>query len=332
MLRRAFTFSGFVIALVLFITVIFSNQPCCGQEHTEEIPYNKLKFNFYDVEFASPLQGWICGKAGVLYHTKNGGITWKKQETRTLNSLFELTFVTINTGWVVGQGGLILATTDGGETWVQQKSHIENHLFSLDFVDKNHGCVVGDWGKILITEDGGKNWIDVSFDQDIILYDIDLISTTEGYMTSEFGIIYHTTDGGRTWERVFEELDEIGYGTTNFTIAFDQSGKGIAAGVEGTILTSSDGKNWERKPQLSVKSVYNILLSNGKGLAVGDSATIFETEDSGASWKQIRVPDVLTTCWLRGVSRIGNDKYIISGQHGLILFIKDSEIFWPGKK
>jgi photosystem II stability/assembly factor-like uncharacterized protein len=66
---------------------------------------------------------WITGAPGTLvFHSTDGGRTWRSAHTRQTTPLHALTFVNEQTGWAVGALGCILATIDGGATWRAQRS------------------------------------------------------------------------------------------------------------------------------------------------------------------------------------------------------------------
>ena len=80
---------------------------------------NSLNAELYACSFSSDSMGWAVGKYGNILGTRNGGITWSKQEvpdeikSLPLNSVF---FINQDIGWIVGKNGLILKTTSGGIT------------------------------------------------------------------------------------------------------------------------------------------------------------------------------------------------------------------------
>jgi photosystem II stability/assembly factor-like uncharacterized protein len=69
------------------------------------------------VDFASPTQGWACGRNGTIIHTSDAGATWENQTTGADTTLFDIDFPDSLLGMASGAGSTVLRTKDGGETW-----------------------------------------------------------------------------------------------------------------------------------------------------------------------------------------------------------------------
>lgn len=71
------------------------------------------------VHFTSDVQGWACGRLGVIFHTTNG-VNWTQQVapgpniTYNLNTIF---MVSETEGWACGDPSTLKHTVDGGTTW-----------------------------------------------------------------------------------------------------------------------------------------------------------------------------------------------------------------------
>lgn len=103
-------------------------------------------------------QGWVAGDHGAIFHTEDGGTTWRAQLSGTTERLNAVQFISAHQGWAVGDRGVILRTINGGQDWMTQSSGTREDLRDLSFVDENHGWVGGSYGIILHTADGGKTW------------------------------------------------------------------------------------------------------------------------------------------------------------------------------
>ena len=65
--------------------------------------------------FLNETDGWVVGWPGIVFHTQDGGLTWKRQNSNSYNELYAAYFIDRHIGWVVGQFGEILHTVDGGK-------------------------------------------------------------------------------------------------------------------------------------------------------------------------------------------------------------------------
>lgn len=145
----------------------------------------------YDIWFINENYG--CFSSVHLYHTANGGLSWKKTEDY-MGLIKDLFFVDAYNGWGVGQCGTIIYTNDIGKNW-QYQSEFQwkdedikvSWLSSVYFIDRNNGLSVG-YNYIYSTEDGGKNWKIDSVDQSIFLNDIFFVGN-QGWIVGDKGVI-----------------------------------------------------------------------------------------------------------------------------------------------
>lgn len=214
-------------ALGLVVALAGCQELIVGQQAApDEIDYAD---DLYAVTAVGGDHVWAAGYFGVIYHSGNGGETWRKQESHTERSIYDISFADEQHGWAVGRRGFVIGTKDGGQTWVQQKTprFPPRHLFAVHAVDANTAWVVGDWGSRYRTRDGGQTWEDLSFlvdDQhpifqylaeeeieaygrgekvydDVYLNDIVFLDQQRGWIAGEYGMIFYTVDGGESWEK-----------------------------------------------------------------------------------------------------------------------------------
>ncbi len=72
----------------------------------------------YGIVFADRPAGWIVGMDGVILHTADGGMTWKKIDSGTDKPLYSPGGQR-RKGWAVGNKGVYLTSSDGGMTWAE---------------------------------------------------------------------------------------------------------------------------------------------------------------------------------------------------------------------
>lgn len=196
------------------------------QAAPDEIDYAD---DLYAVTAVGASHVWAAGYFGAVYHSSDGGESWRRQESLTERSIYDISFADEKHGWAVGRRGFVIGTKDGGETWVRQKTprFPPRHLFAVDAIDENTAWIVGDWGTRYRTRDGGETWEDLSFlvDEehpvfqylseeeieayargekvydDVYLNDLQFLDQQRGWIAGEYGMIFYTTDGGETWEK-----------------------------------------------------------------------------------------------------------------------------------
>src|SRR5688572_25158405 len=78
------------------------------------------------VFFLDADRGWAVGDRGVIWHTSDGGRSWKQQQSPTQCRLEAVQFLDGEIGWAVGgctqpythlTEGVVLRTRDGGKSW-----------------------------------------------------------------------------------------------------------------------------------------------------------------------------------------------------------------------
>jgi photosystem II stability/assembly factor-like uncharacterized protein len=281
----------------------------------------RIRDHFYAAHLFSADEGWAVGSFGAIYHTKDGGKSWEKQDSKVFEPLYGVRFVSATEGWVSGKSGLILHTTDGGKNWEKQLSGTTNHLFNLAFLDNQHGIAVGDFGSIIHTSDGGKTWNDVFKDtpekkEDVFLYAVVMHESGKAWIAGERGTLLLSEDHGATWAK-----QETGTEASLLGLSFKDGTFGCAVGMDGTILQSEDaGKTWKAYESPVQTALYNVALDGNTGLAVGDEGVILTSSDAGKNWSLLDAPEELSLYWLMGLSiTSGSSHALLTGANGLLL-------------
>ena len=117
----------------------------------------------------------------------------------------------------------------------------------------------------------------------------------------------------------FDNWQQIETGTTSPLEGITYgSGKYVAVGWNGTILTSPDVTTWTQETSGTINPLYGITYGNGKYVAIGYSGTILTSSD-GIAWTQETsgIPDSL-----HGIT-YGSGKYVAVGGSGTILTSPD---------
>ena len=125
-----------------------------------------------DIAFVDARTGWAVGDRGVIWHTDDGGRTWRLQSSGTAARLTCVQFLDAQRGWAAGfevwpvlgrTRGVLLHTPDGGRHWHRDRNTLLPSLRAVKFVTPIQGWAVGASsalypGGILWTEDGGQSW------------------------------------------------------------------------------------------------------------------------------------------------------------------------------
>ena len=249
------------------------------------------------------------GKWGLILVTNNRGKSWERRPTDTTKALSAISMTDDKHAFAVGSGGTVLSTQDGGATWRSQASGSKDQLLGVHALSSTHAYVVGAFGTLLSTTDGGTIWTrhEIKWDQLIgkiinesgyiepNLNAIYFSSPTKGWIVGEFGLVLHTEDGGRTWtaQRSGSDLPQL------YSVKFIDDQRGWASGQAGSLIRTTDGgKRWTTVEIDSKRDLYNVSVDGQRLIIVGDGIA-FGSDDTGSSWKEIRLNS--EDRWLAGV-------------------------------
>lgn len=248
------------------------------------------------IDFVDANTGWVVGvkyigedeygrpaHRAAIYHTTDGGSTWKEQTYAAEEVRITFTavdFIDALQGWAVGTqhvfgapGGVIFHTQDGGETWERQEP--DYFLMDVQFIDALRGYAVG-------------------FD----------------YIGAQGPPVLRTQDGGLTWEKVIMGDNDLeGLYTVNVS-----EERVVALGDHDFQAVSDDpwgvyqppwGENLFTQEYLNVHYTFqDVFFTDAlNGWAVGSRSflpahtgqVIFHTSDGGVTWrKQYEHPPLLS--------------------------------------
>ncbi|MFI5222561.1 MAG: YCF48-related protein [Bacteroidia bacterium] len=225
--------------------------------------------------FTDATHGFVCGEAGYVYATTDGGQTWVSRSTPDTPSspfyvyyfgnLNGIWFNDNNNGWVVGDSGSIWKTTNAGVSWTKVASGTTKNLYCVHFIDANNGWVGGN-GKVLMkTSNAGATWTTSTINsiyfgsaEAIFPLTASIIFVADGS-----GYVYRSTDGGST----FNYGSQAFFRTINDMLWVNAS-NGYVVGQGGAAAYSSDsGNTW------TFISLAGIGFNNLKGICRAGTTT-----------------------------------------------------------
>lgn len=253
-------------------------------------------------------EGYACGAAGSLLHTRDQGRTWERRAVPVLTDLNAISFASPQAGFVVGDDGVVLSTRDGGVAWSRVPLQVTSSLRAVVFVGVNDGWIAGDAGVLYRTIDAGLHWSRVI---DAHLGGVDLFGLAfsdphRGIVVGAHGFIATTLDGGTTW-------DARPSSTTRDLTSVDSDGsQAWAVGYRGVILFSNDfGASWvteDSQTRRKLKQVHIVKSVSGRAVhALGDAGMLLTRDDR--QWHQLAMPTSedlesiahsTTTTWIVG--------------------------------
>ena len=145
-----------------------------------------------------------------INRTTDGGLTWKRLDTRLQKDLYSVKALD-SLHVVVGGNGLVAVTWDGGKTWQHSfvQSSIQWAVTGFYFFDNLHGFLYGGTGKggnnalFANTSDGGNTWTQLpiqippdSISNSSAINNLIFIDSLDGWLVAYPNRLFHTTTGG----------------------------------------------------------------------------------------------------------------------------------------
>lgn len=188
--------------------------------------------SYYRTYFIDSSTGFCFGSVknnndnyeGIIYKTKNGGETWYKTNTDTINGhlgygVVRAFFLNNKHGWAActfgADAGITIFTNDGGENW-----HIGHtnapYLFGIHFVDSLKGGTVGSsWSThVKLTENNFQSlsynyssWIGELYQDPM---DIHYQNDSTIWVTGYPGYIFRSTNSGKNFH-LYQDFSQMGF-------------------------------------------------------------------------------------------------------------------------
>lgn len=284
-------------ALLTLACLAISSSSCARKQQSSEGPSqwgngpSVGKLDLLSVAFAGNW-AWAVGDidpsgaGGAIFRSTDDGQTWSAL-ARTEDVLASACFIDRRTGWVAGYSGTIERTDDGGASWALQRGDRPDEILnSIYFADASHGWAVGGGGLVLRTEDGGKSWEPIVSGRVEDLWCVRFITNGRGWAVGEDGLILSSDDGGRSWSPSSPRPQISSSGL--FALTVTQSGSVVAVGESGTIIRSTDGKNWSLVPSGTTEPLNSVSCPIKNEIwAAGAKGAVLESSDDGVTWQQV---------------------------------------------
>lgn len=293
------------------------------------------------VTFADADRGWAVGDRGVIWHTSDGGRSWKLQASGVTCRLEAVQFLDSDTGFAVGgwtqpythqTRGVVLRTRDGGRTWQNTPGLTLPGLRSVRFFNSRTGWALGDSSPlhpsgVFRTEDGGRTWTTVPKGQ------------TPGWVAGDFQNPQRGVVAGIDGSLGLVTAEEVALAKDGSfgprylqRLLLARDDKGWLVGDGGFVFTTSDrGRTWTvpsgSLPEGAAELDFRALAVNGEHvwIAGAPGTTILHSSDAGQSW---RLFSTNQTAPLRGLWFIDEHRGWAVGALGTILHTRDGGQSW----
>ncbi len=255
-------------------------------------------FRINSVCYADNDVAYLCGSAGAVYKSVNGGSNWTQLSGNFGSvNLNGISFRDVMNGVVVGDNGKAWITSDGGTSWNEQTTGTERNLLKARYFAD--GIVaVGEWGTI-ITKDGVNNWQQVISRTKSDIRGVTGASLEAARVCGGGGFIRNNLNGRSNYfnfekNPMLANLVDIFYFDSNLGFAVSSLNYAI-------IKTTNGGQNWEMPAGASVSMNWVQKTPNSGGIGnnlcmhpydrnsafVVYGNKVYVSRDRGDNWTQI---------------------------------------------
>lgn len=246
-----------------------------------------------DVCFATPTDGWLVGDNGVLFRTRDGGLTWEQAAVERAESFNAVACAAPARAVVVGPPNAALQTDDG-TTWLASALPFAGELVDARFVDSLTILLVGEPfsipGPVLVrSEDGGKTWQSgqLGASRSLGIRSLSFADGRHGFAGADQGV-WITDDGGRTWQPAGCRTgrDRTARGPAGASIEALSATEAIAADEDGVVWRTRDG--WQTCDSTAALDTYVMDLMHGQNgglIATAVGRGLLVSSDGGRRWR-----------------------------------------------
>jgi uncharacterized repeat protein (TIGR01451 family) len=244
-----------------------------------------------DIDFPTPLVGYMAVGSESIRKTTNGGNTWFNHGNGF--DFSEIHFSSEQIGFAkrvanqaTGATTQYYQTSDGGTSWNQTSSGIsnENYKFAPRTGAELWGIksiLFGQNNKIYKSINAGNSWTDITIPGTERLSQIFFLNAQLGWAADDSGKVARTTNGGQNWE--------VSNWNGRFAskLSFTSSTHGWILGSGGFRLyfTTDGGASWNSSNSFFNSKVTDFhFTGNINGWLVGSFGLLAQTTDGGQTF------------------------------------------------
>jgi photosystem II stability/assembly factor-like uncharacterized protein len=237
---------------------------------------------FFSVDMLDALTAVAVGPDGMILRTTDGGASWKKVPSGTMNVLRRIRFHSPTLAVITANDGEMLKSTDAGATWTPLQTGTSKGLYDVHFFDESRWIAIGQAAFITQTTDGGATWKQVATGTNN--WNEVAFRGSFGLMAGNKGDINVTTNGGTSWTKRSSPNDlELR------SVSIGDDSTAVMSGINGTLIkTTNKGRNWKLVyasiPMASNRVSSIRHLTRDHVVAVASGGVIIESWNAGETW------------------------------------------------
>ncbi|MBK9406393.1 MAG: hypothetical protein IPN57_18010 [Ignavibacteria bacterium] len=225
--------------------------------------------NLYSVHFINANTGFVCGDAGNVYKTVNGGVNWATSNTGISSvKLNSINFKDANNGTVVGNNGSVYVTSDGGASWIAQTSGTSYNLLKVKYFNDSL-VAAGEYGTLINNTSGLWTGIPSRINTDI--KGITGMNMNDVHICGGGGFIRNNRSGSSAFLKF--EVNPMMANLTDVFYYDNNKGWAVSSLNSVIIYTTNGGTNWTM-PAGSTVSMNWVSKAGATGTSLGDNLCV----------------------------------------------------------
>ncbi len=258
---------------------------------------------------------WAVGNNGRVIRSEGAGRGWSIQESGTEAHLQSIAAWDRQRAVVVGDLATVLVTEDGGQSWTRIPVKVREFGDQLLRVriDREHGTVwlTGTMATVMKSSDQGRSWAMTHPEEDLAWNDVNFAPDGTVWLVGEFGRMQRSRDQGTSWE----EVEVPSSGSSLMAIAFADPLHGLAVGLSGTVVSTTDGgDSWRAVEGVTDSHYFDVVWDGERFLAVGNNGVLARFAVTGEPEQVGRIhPD--NSGWYTQISPLQDAGYLIAGNN-----------------
>ncbi len=299
----------------------------------------------WDVCLVDSEYGWAVGDRGTIRHTRDGGQTWRLQQSGVETPLYAVAFVNRDVGIAVGGGthpytqtsaAVVLLTRDGGRQWLPLRNSPLPTLRRVGLFDTQSGWAAGDCSAmypsgVFLTADTGQSWRPLTGSATTSWQAADMVDLQTGALAGRKGV----TAAVRRGETRPREAGTFGLrGFRQLRLSPPTGGWLAAEG--GLLLQTPDlGASWQTPPAELPEAAglfdFHAVAVHGTHVWVAGApgTRVFHSADGGQSW-QVWPTGALTP--IRAMAFANPRHGVAVGDFGAMLLTTDGGQTWHARQ
>jgi photosystem II stability/assembly factor-like uncharacterized protein len=228
-------------------------------------------FDLYDVA-CDGANAWAVGSEGQVVRSRDAGDTWAVDRPAVGGTLTDVA-IGGGTAWAVGSavpsGGEVIRRT--GARWSRAFGGARGGPLYGVWTDGNQVYAVGQLGAIVRSRDDGHGWSPLTSSMSADLLGIWGDGKGRLVAVGRRGAIVRSDDQGDHWTAVDS-------GTREDLIAVWGDREIYVVGLSGSVLTSTSGVTWRKRPATGADKLYDVAGGPAGVFAVGSGGRILELQ------------------------------------------------------